>query len=435
MPRMECGHAQVDDGVRVCAHLVDNANLAYCHRFRDGSVVYDLLCMTCRRNADEAPVRTMCSTCLRKLEATAFWDIEKGLLGSPEVRERESGLRFVHDQQCPTITLPSCPVDVRPVLGSPTPVWIAALVGGDLVCIDSIRGSVEQVGTIPRDSLDIRWPSVMQLSHNGEFAGIANVHRRPGAVLNTRTGQLILEFSRAPHRIKECAFPFDFCDIRGNTFLVHGVECDRLALTNLDTGVRVRGPGSVAREEPEDEYDHHHTEHVHSRLYVSPDQRWICESAFGDGGPVGVVAAWNMHRWLDENNWECADGQSKQVLYRCHQELDPAVCWVSDRTVAVQGYGPDSRCKIPAVQLFDVTTGERVKWFAGPVGELLFDEYLFACSEENGTSVWDVDTGERLLVDAEFCPYRFHPSGYFLIQSHSDQIAVARLEDQGTPEG
>lgn len=41
-------------------------------------------------------------------------------------------------------------------------------------------------------------------------------------------------------------------------------------------------------------------------------------------------------------------------------------------------------------------------------GSLVFDRYLFSLDKEEGTSVWDVATGERLLRDSLFCPLRYH---------------------------
>jgi hypothetical protein len=63
---------------------------------------------------------------------------------------------------------------------------------------------------------------------------------------------------------------------------------------------------------------------------------------------------------------------------------------------------------IPAVRLFDVRHGQQEQWFYGPErGLLVFDQYLFSASEK-GMSVWDVETGERLLHDPTLNPISYH---------------------------
>src|SRR5262249_26094148 len=56
----------------------------------------------------------------------------------------------------------------------------------------------------------------------------------------------------------------------------------------------------------------------------------------------------------------------------------------------------------------DVVSGHEERWFPGPKGNLAFDRYLFSFDKEEGTSVWEVATGERLLRESSFCPLRYH---------------------------
>jgi len=44
----------------------------------------------------------------------------------------------------------------------------------------------------------------------------------------------------------------------------------------------------------------------------------------------------------------------------------------------------------------------------GPFGELVYDTYLFSFAPELGITVWDVETGERLLRDDTFSPVGYH---------------------------
>jgi hypothetical protein len=79
--------------------------------------------------------------------------------------------------------------------------------------------------------------------------------------------------------------------------------------------------------------------------------------------------------------------------------------------------------------VFDVETGEPVRWFPGPRGALVFDHHLFALGDGEGVSVWDVDTGERLLHDAGFHPLRYHRGTRQFLTTNPDGelFVVSRL--------
>jgi hypothetical protein len=44
-----------------------------------------------------------------------------------------------------------------------------------------------------------------------------------------------------------------------------------------------------------------------------------------------------------------------------------------------------------------------------PFPLLLFDHFFFSISKLNGTSIWDISTGERLMHDGTCKPDRYHP--------------------------
>src|SRR5206468_60469 len=102
------------------------------------------------------------------------------------------------------------------------------------------------------------------------------------------------------------------------------------------------------------------------------------------------------------------DGESKKSLCWRDYYWDGPLCWIDDRRLAVWGYGRDDEWLIPAACVFDVVTGEQDRWFAGPKGSLTFDEYLFSYDPIEGTCVWDVATGERLVQERDFCPDGYH---------------------------
>jgi hypothetical protein len=126
--------------------------------------------------------------------------------------------------------------------------------------------------------------------------------------------------------------------------------------------------------------------------------------------------------------WESEDGESKK--YPCHRAYywDGPLCWLSDNRLAVWGYGEDDEWLIPAVRIFDVHSGREERWFAGPKGSLVFDEYLFSFDKDEGMAVWDVATGERLLIESGFCPAGYHRGGrQFLSLLEDNRVQVSHL--------
>jgi hypothetical protein len=88
------------------------------------------------------------------------------------------------------------------------------------------------------------------------------------------------------------------------------------------------------------------------------------------------------------------------------------------------------------VRIFDVTTGKEERWFAGPAGEMVFDRYLFSFGSKEGApfafAVWDVGTGERLLLDDSFRPpSRYHRGAKAFLTVLSDGVfQVSTLRGQ-----
>ena len=71
---------------------------------------------------------------------------------------------------------------------------------------------------------------------------------------------------------------------------------------------------------------------------------------------------------------------------------------------------------------------ELERWFPGPEGKLYFKKYLYSCSEEKGTTVWDVEIGERLLLDENLKPIEYHAhQNYFLSILSNGDFQVSKI--------
>ncbi|MES4792931.1 MAG: hypothetical protein C4321_08035 [Chloroflexota bacterium] len=222
-------------------------------------------------------------------------------------------------------------------------------------------------------------------------------------------------------------FSCTFFQHNGRLLLAHGTDRNRLDISDPQTGslLTERGPTSYRRGE---ERPAHYLDYFHCGLTVSPDNEWIADNGWV-WHPFGTITAWSLRGWVTENVWESEDGPTKKALCWRDYYWDGPLCWINSRTLAVWGQGTDEENLFAAVRLFDVVSGEELGWFPGPVGELVFDEYLFSCAPEHGTSVWDVATGERLLHTPEFCPTTYHPGAReFLTWRPDGTLLLSRLE-------
>jgi hypothetical protein len=158
---------------------------------------------------------------------------------------------------------------------------------------------------------------------------------------------------------------------------------------------------------PEGARPEHDLDYFHGALYLSPAGEWLADDGWV-WHPVGRVRAFSLARWLEENVWESEDGASARSVCERSYFWGGSICWTGPRTLAVWGLGDDEERIVPGVRIFDVGTGEETSSFVGPDGELAFDEFLFAFSQEKGTTVWDAGTGERLAVEPSLKPLAYH---------------------------
>ena len=117
----------------------------------------------------------------------------------------------------------------------------------------------------------------------------------------------------------------------------------------------------------------------------------------------------DLRSWLHKNPWECEDGPSVLDLRACDHHWDGPRCFADARTLVTWGFGNDIDFMVDAAVVHDVETGRRLRWFAGPPrGRFLVDEQLIVVTAA-GTTVWDLESGERIHEAIGFVPRAFHP--------------------------
>jgi hypothetical protein len=438
MASNHCIHTDRGLGGRVCSHLLQVNDADYCKRFTGEGRTYDLICYKCVNSVDtiDASLLHICEECFRELESdqSRLWE---GVLGAPEISIRSSRLRFEHED-IQFIELGSvAPVAICPIQQSDD-MWLACNETGALSELVPSQRRSRVVAQIPRDSLDFDGPMiqrpkqpkaspvVLKVSRGGELAAVANRYGDKGVVINLVSGKPTMSLRRDRYHQNVSCFPLDFVELGGRILVVHATTWNRLDVSDARTGALLteRGPTSYKRGEARPP---HYLDYFHGSLSVSPGQQFIVDNGWV-WTPVGIVVTWDIRRWLSENVWESEDGESRKRLCERWYYWDGPHCWLDDRELAVWGYGRDDEWLIPAVCVFDVRTGEQRRWFPGPNGSLTFDEYLFSFSDTDGTAVWDVATGERLLHDPSFCPLGYHPrSKTFLSICENGRARISKL--------
>ena len=344
----------------------------------------------------------------------------------PQVLERSSDLEFRHEDVPLAGPIPAPIADLRPISSSDRAEFLALAEDGELLRVDPGGSGVRRLLNVLDAGLSAGHNWTLQVSPGGELAAVVETRGRYGVVLDLGTGRATMRLDRGDYHFEHSDFPAAFFEIDRQLRFVHGTDWNRLDVSDPRTGAFLtdRSPTSYRRDEDQPE---HYLNYFHGGLFISPACEWIVDNGWV-WHPLGIVTAWSVRRWLLENPWEAEDGPSKMGLCERNYFWGGSLCWVDDRTVAVWGYGNDDENLIPAALLFDVESGRRLRWFAGPEGTFAFDRHLFSSSAQLGTSVWDIATGERLLHDASFRPTTYHPGAEeFVTLMEDGRLRLSRL--------
>jgi hypothetical protein len=328
---------------------------------------------------------------------------------------------------------------VRPIEGRDG-LWLTCSETGALIEISPNARKTRIVAQISADAIDFDGSTIakpkrewkkgawvtLKVSRDGEFAAVANTYGDKCVIVDLLSGDSTKYLNRGKYHNDVSCFPIEFIERNGHILIVHGTGWNRLDVSDARTGdlLTAREPTSYRRGE---QRPAHYLDYFHCSLSVSPNQRFIVDNGWV-WAPIGVVTSWDLQCWLSANAWESEDGESKKTLCWRSYYWDGPVCWLNDNEVAVWGYGRDDEWLLPAVCIYDIQSGEQIRWFPGPKGALVYDDYLFSLDDGDGASVWDAVTGERLLHDTEMHALAYHPgSKEFLLVWNNGRARVSRL--------
>lgn len=409
-----CPHADRAAGQRVCRHLLSGEADSYAHRFTGVGIDYDLVCPACgERGAEPAELGSdlcaACDDCFEAVVARATWVRgPRAVIDRPAIAERSTQLSFAHQMVRLSHGLGASLLDLQPHRGHTESRWLAVTSAGKLVALDLDGrrwGPVADLG----GALDLDRDVELEVSPDGTMAAIAESDGQSGVVIDIATGELTMVFDRGGEAVEGSRFPFAFARPGGRLVLVQSTEWNRLAAFDPRTGERLTPDSGGAG-----------LDYVCSGLTASPDGEWLLDNGFTAQG-AGVPTIFRLRPWLEGRAGEPEQGESLRYLCQRWDLWDAPACWIDGATLAISGYGPDRDSLMAAVLLFDAPSGAPVRWFPGPRGPLVHDDgLLFSLGDGDGVSVWDVETGERLLHDAGFHPLRYHAGSRQFLTTNPD---------------
>jgi len=120
-------------------------------------------------------------------------------------------------------------------------------------------------------------------SDDGRYVALAQAQGRSGAVLEVRSGKIVLRLERGDYHPEHCAFPICFLDDRR---LVHALEWNQLAVTNVETGERL-----------DPRLDETKLDYFFGALERSPSGRQLASTGWV-WQPMGLIGTLDVETWL-----------------------------------------------------------------------------------------------------------------------------------------
>jgi hypothetical protein len=415
-----CEHPPESRLRRVCVHLRAADSPDHYQRFDGDDLRYALVCDACRRaTVAGTPVafEALCAACFTTFEDESFWDSgAEGIVGIPLARIGTDRVGVEHGAPIPA---PFDEIAAAHPAGAGWLVWAE----GQPWWVD-LDGRVH-----PRPPVSApAGPLELAASSCGRWAALAD--HGTGVVWEVETGRVLRTLARGDYHAEQTRFPLAFAPHEGGAVLLHGTDWNRVdawdPASERDLTARVapayhkgRGP------------DPHYLDYFFGGLAVSPDGARVASGGWV-WHPVGMVACWDLRRWLGGHPWESEDGPSRSVVAYRDYGWEAPMCWLDERDLAVWGYGNDDLNLRDAVSIYRMAEAggpaEPLRWFAGPErGPLHLDGDLLVSVGEAGVTMWAVDAGLRVGVVPGWRPLAFHRASRRYLSRADGGLRISRL--------
>ncbi|WP_378741881.1 YncE family protein [Nocardia brasiliensis] len=400
MDLLPCAHLAAASDSRVCIHLVAEEPPDYVRWLTGIGVRYDLLCAQCANTPD--PQSLLIEACVGCVERVEERRDPLGWRGQPEIRYHDGDLSGAWTY----VDCAYVPMNDRCLAALPDG-WLAATGAGLVAITDDGDRVIAPTPTVvePTDETSRRAPRpALYTSADGRFAAMVNDYGRQGAVVDLRTGSVVLRVDRGDYHCDLTPFPFAFLGSGPHTVVIAGTDWNRLdafepktgqLLTDRDFDWDHEQPGSIRD-----------ANYFHGALLSSPSGRWLLDDGWV-WSPFGVPRVIDAAGWL---NGEVYTAEEHGItLSQRGYAWDQPMAWIDDHRVAIQRIGVDDEAMIDGVELFAVPSGQRTGMFAGPTGRMWAYNRLLYVSAVEGLEVWDPVAGARIGLLKDFRPTAHNP--------------------------
>lgn len=414
---LSCGHVAHEGSSRLCPHLMDpeavEAGVDYLRLLRGRVLDHDLCCVSCdpRSAADgQVELGEACEGCVARARDGGSC---VGWRGQPQIPERPEPVSVARKMTALPQTLGPI-VDFTAICDGARSLWLLLTDQRRIALLNAETGEMTMLAThsVPGESGRQPWAGRvlrqrLHASSDGRFAAVVNDYGRYGQVIDLGTGAVTMEIDGGDYHPDTVPFSLTFAQCADRTVVMHRTAWNRLDVSSPASGLLLTGREPAHFEHGEGRPPHY-LDYFHGALHLSPTGQWLADDGWV-WHPVGMPVTWDLHAWLDANVWESEDGPTRRRLCLRDYHWDTPMCWIDPTHLAVSGLGDYDEAMLPGVRIFDVTTGDEVRAFAGPTGALFADrERLYSVTDDT-THVWDPATGERTAALAGVNPTRRHP--------------------------
>ncbi|MFK7740692.1 MAG: hypothetical protein AB8H80_10240 [Planctomycetota bacterium] len=234
--------------------------------------------------------------------------------------------------------------------GFHAPVAAAALLGGGaggrLALVDAARqlwlldesGSASDRGwhVLRRIDLssDLTVGKAVSVLAAESYLAVVECRGVRGIVLDHERPAWRLPLARGDYHVKHCTFPLAFWPHPKGMRLIHGIDWNRLQITNLANGQALVGSGKGESESDGDEEAE--IDYFHSRLHIAPDGGRFVSNGWC-WSPWDNLVAFDSERFLLDRD---EGGVCLNQLDVNGYNWDRPCCFVDERTIA---FGYDAR--------------------------------------------------------------------------------------------
>ncbi|HEY0188858.1 MAG TPA: hypothetical protein VGC67_15305 [Cellulomonas sp.] len=242
----------------------------------------------------------------------------------------------------------------------------------------------------------------LHAADDGSVVVVATDAGTEGLVVETATGRTTMRITAVDHHAETVELSVAVLRHRGRQVVLHRTAWNRLDASDALTGALLteRAPAASddgARSERDLDYFHGPLAVNRSGTRVA-DGGWVWH-------PVGVLRAWSLAVWLEQDPWEPEDGPSAVDLL-LRDDWNLPMVWLDEDHLAVAGLAGWDREEFeetdprPGVRVIDVReperSGDRLLPAPAVPERLLADGSALVTVDVDGTSVREPVSGDLL---------------------------------------